>query len=304
MRVIIPGGSGLIGRALTDQLVEKGYEVVILSRSPKKVKGLPKGATAEAWDGKSADGWAHLVDGAKAVINLAGAGIGDARWTDERKKLILDSRLESTQAVINAIDVAENKPKVLVQGSAVGFYGDRGDEELTEESASGNNFLADVTIAWEEAAKPAEAHTRVVYARTGVVLTTQGGALPKMLLPFKLFAGGPFGNGGMWFPWIHIDDEVRAIMWLVENEGVSGAVNLASPAVVRNRTFARTLGKVLGRPAFFPTPEIALKTVLGEMSALLLVSQRISADKIVDAGFEFKYEQPLRALKDIIFSEK
>ena len=304
MRVVIPGGSGLIGRVLVDQLTEKGYEVIVLSRSPKRVKDLPKGARAEAWDGKTAEGWGHLVDGAKAVINLAGAGIGDARWTKERKELILNSRLETTQAVVDAIEQATTKPEVLIQGSAVGFYGDRGDEELSEGASPGSSFLADVTVAWENAAKSAESHTRVVYIRTGVVLTTQGGALPKMLLPFKLFAGGPFGNGGMWFPWIHIDDEVKAISWLVENDNVSGAVNLSSPGIVRNRTFARTLGKVLGRPAFFPTPAIALKTALGEMSILLLASQRTSADKLVEAGFEFDYDQPLRALKDIIYSKK
>ncbi|MEM8860790.1 MAG: TIGR01777 family oxidoreductase [Chloroflexota bacterium] len=304
MRVIIPGGSGLIGRVLVDKLVEKGYEVIVLSRSPEKVSDLPDGARVEAWDGETAEGWGHLVDGAKAVINLAGAGIGDSRWTEARKELILSSRLDSTQAVVDAIESAQNKPEVLLQGSAVGFYGDRADEELAENSAPGSNFLADVTVAWEKAAKPAEEHTRVVYLRTGVVLTTHGGAFPKMILPFKLFAGGPYGSGGMWFPWIHIDDEIRAIIWLMENDSASGPINLSSPSVVRNRTFARTLGKVLGRPAFFPTPAIALKTALGEMSTLLLASQRTSADKLVNAGFEFKYDQPLRAIKDVVYSEK
>ncbi|MEM9774280.1 MAG: TIGR01777 family oxidoreductase [Chloroflexota bacterium] len=304
MRIVIPGGSGLIGRVLASKLAEKGYEVIILSRSPEKVHDLPNGVSAKSWDGSTAEGWGHLADGAKAIINLAGAGIGDARWTDARKQIILDSRLESTQAVVSAIEEAKVKPEVLIQGSAVGFYGDRGDEELTEDSASGSNYLADVTVAWEKAAVPVEEHTRVVYIRTGVVLTTKGGAFPKMLLQFNLFAGGPYGNGGMWFPWIHIDDEVRAIIWLVENDAISGPINLSSPSVVRNRTFARTLGKVLGRPAFIPAPAIALKTALGEMAILLLASQRVSADKLVEAGFEFKYEQPLRALKDVVYSEK
>lgn len=304
MRVIIPGGSGLIGRRLVDQLTEKGYEVIILSRSPKKVLGLPKGATAVAWDGASADGWGELADGAKAIINLAGAGIGDKRWTADRKDLILDSRLDTTRAVVDAIAKAENKPEVLLQGSAVGYYGSREDEELTEESAPGNDFLADVTKAWEAAAKPAAEHTRLVYLRTGVVLSTQGGALPKMILPFKLFAGGPYGNGGMWFPWIHIDDVVKAIIWLLENGSAEGAFNLSSPNIVRNRTFARTLGKVLSRPAFAPTPAFALKAALGEMSILLLGSQRTNANKLVEAGFSFDFDQPLRALKDVIYSDK
>ncbi|MFK7801682.1 MAG: TIGR01777 family oxidoreductase [Anaerolineae bacterium] len=304
MRIIIPGGSGLIGRELVSSLTDKGYEVVVLSRSPERVKGLPKGARAEKWDGKSAEGWGHLADGAKAIINLAGAGIGDKRWTDERKKLILDSRLLTTEAVIDAIKQAKTKPEVLIQGSAVGYYGSRGDEELTEQSAPGSDFLAEVTTAWEAAAEPAADLTRLVYLRTGVVLSTQGGALPKMILPFKLFAGGPYGNGGMWFPWIHIDDQIRATIWLMENEKAVGAFNISSPSVVRNRTFARTLGKVLSRPSFIPTPAIALNTLLGEMSVLLLGSQRTSSEKLVEAGFEFKFDQPLRAVKDIVYSEK
>jgi len=304
MRIIIPGGSGLIGRELVNSLVQKGYETVVLSRSPERVKGLPEGSYAEKWDGESAEGWGHLADGAKAIINLAGASIGDKRWTDERKKLIINSRLQSTQAVIEAIEQAKTKPEVLIQGSAVGYYGSRGDEELTEESAPGDDFLAEVTTTWEAAAKPAAALTRLVYVRTGVVLTTQGGALPKMILPFKLFAGGPYGNGGMWFPWVHIEDQIRAIVWLIENEQASGAFNIAAPNIIRNRTFARTLGKVLRRPSFIPTPALALKTLLGEMSILLLGSQRASSEKLIEAGFKFKFEQPLRAIKDIVYSGK
>ena len=304
MRVVIAGGSGLIGRRLVTDLTEKGYVVIVLSRSPKSVKDLPNGASAVAWDGVTTEGWGELVDGAKAVINLAGAGIGDKRWTAARKDLILDSRLQSTRAVVEAIQNAHQKPEVLLQASGVGFYGSRGDEELTEESAAGTDFLADVTKAWEHAAKPAADHTRLVTIRTGVVLSTKGGALPKLLLPFKLFAGGPYGNGGMWFPWIHIDDTVKAIIWLMENESAEGAFNLASPSIVRNRTFARVVGRVLSRPSFMPTPAFGLKAALGEMSILLLGSQRATSAKLVEAGFIFDYDQPLRALKDIIYSQK
>ena len=304
MRIIIPGGSGLIGRHLTEHLIEKGYEVVVLSRSPKSVVGLPKGATAAAWDGKTTEGWGLLVDGAKAIINLAGAGIGDKRWSAERKDLILDSRLESTKAIVEAIAEAKVKPEVLLQGSAIGFYGSRGDIELTEDSSPGEDFLADVTKSWESAAKPAADHTRLVYLRTGVVLTTKGGAFPKIMLPFNLFAGGPYGDGGMWFPWIHIDDQIRAMIWLMENDSAEGPYNLTSPGILRNRTFARVLGKVLGRPSFIPTPAFALKAALGEMSILLLGSQRANSQKLVDAGFEFKFDQPLRAVKDVVFSKK
>lgn len=304
MRVIVAGGSGLIGRELTDALIVKGYQVIILSRSPKKVKALPTGVIVEKWDGKSAEGWGNLANGAKAIINLAGASIGDKRWSKAHKELVLNSRLQSTQAVVEAIQQAKIKPEVLLQGSAVGYYGDRGDEELTEQSHPGNDFLAEVTTAWEAAAKPVADMTRLVYARTGVVLSTKGGALPKMILPFKLLAGGPYGNGGMWFPWIHIDDQIRAMVWLIENQDAVGVYNISAPSIVRNRTFARTLGKVLNRPSFIPTPAFALKAVLGERSLLLLGSQRTNADKLVEAGFMFKYDQPLRALKDIIFSGK
>ncbi|MFT5196945.1 MAG: hypothetical protein ACI85U_003985 [Candidatus Promineifilaceae bacterium] len=304
MRIIIAGGSGLIGHELAKVLAQRGAEIIILSRSPLSLKLLPDGVRAEKWDGVSADGWGHLADGANAIINLAGAGIGDKRWSDERKELILNSRLESTKAVIEAIQQVTIKPEVLIQGSAIGYYGNRGDEELTEESAAGSDFLAEVTTAWEAAAKPAAEMTRLVFVRTGVVLSTKGGALPKMSLPFKLFAGGPYGDGGMWFPWVHIDDQIRAILWLIDHDHAVGAFNIVSPNIVRNRTFARTLGKVLRRPAFIPTPAFALKAMLGEMSILLLGSQRASANKLVEAGFKFKYEQPLRAVKDIVYSAK
>lgn len=304
MRVIIPGGSGLIGRPLAVRLAEQGYEVILLTRNPKKVKDLTDGVSAIKWDGKTTEGWGELVDGAKAIINLAGAGIGDKRWTEDRKNLILDSRLEATKAVVTAIENAKTKPEVLLQGSAVGYYGDRGDEELTEESNAGTNFIAHVVKTWEAAAKPAINHTRLVYLRTAVVLTTKGGVLPKSLRQFKLFAGGPFGSGSMWFPWIHIDDQIKAMLWLMENKNASGVYNLSSPKAIRNRSFSRVLGKVLRRPAFIPVPVFALKAILGEMSSLVLDSLRVIPERLVEEGFVFDFAQPLRALKDIIFSEK
>ncbi|MDJ0752479.1 MAG: TIGR01777 family oxidoreductase [Ardenticatenaceae bacterium] len=304
MRVLITGGSGLIGRALTPYLTAKNYEVIILSRHPQRVKGLPEGASAVEWDGKSADGWGHLADGAKAIINLAGAGIADKRWTPERKRIIVDSRISAAQAVIEAVEKAAVKPELVIQSSAVGFYGDRGDETATESSAAGSGFLADVCVKWEEAAKPLADLTRLVTIRTGVVLTTTGGALPQMMLPFKFFAGGPLGGGKQWVPWIHLDDEVRAISWLIENEDAAGVYNLSAPNIVRNKELVKIIGQALGRPSFAPAPAFALKLALGEMAAVVLESQKAIPAKLQEEGFEFQFPYPAPALKDLIYNKK
>lgn len=304
MRIIITGGSGLIGRALTEYLTARGHELIILSRSPRRVKGLPHGARAVEWNAKTAAGWGELADGAHAIINLAGAGIADKRWTPERKRIIVESRISAAQAVIEAVEAAENKPKVVIQASAVGYYGDRADEKVDEQSPPGSDFLADVVGKWEQAAAPLADLTRLVVIRTGVVLTTEGGALPQLMLPFKFFAGGPLGNGKQWVPWIHIEDLVRSIVWLMDNDEARGVYNLNAPNIVQNKQLAKMLGKVMGRPAFAPAPAIALKLLLGEMAAVVLGSQRAQADKLIEAGFEFDFPHPIPALKDIIYNEK
>ena len=300
MRVVITGGSGLIGRALTASLAADGHEVVILSRSPEKVTGLPTGARAARWDGKSTDGWGQEVAGA-AVVNLAGESIASGRWTDERKRRLRDSRIHSTQAVAQAISEATEPAKVLVQGSAVGFYGTRGSETITEDAAAGNDFLAKLAIEWEEASAPVESHgVRRAVARTGVVLDKKGGALPRILLPFKMFAGGPVGSGNQAFPWIHLADEVGAIRFLIDREDAAGPFNLTAPNPLTNREFAKVVGRVMGRPSFMPAPSFALRMMMGEMADLVLEGQKAVPARLQELGYAFRFETAEAALKELL----
>ncbi len=306
MRVIITGGTGLIGRALIDLLLPENHEIIVLSRNPDGAN-LPAGVTPARWDGVSTDGWAHRVDGADAVVNLAGesiAGTGavPARWTAQRKQRILDSRLNATNAVVAAIAQARNKPAVLVQGSAVGFYGSRHDDRvLDEEAPPGDDFLAEVAQRWEAvSAAVEEMGVRRAIARTGLVLSSDGGSLPPTLLPFRFFVGGPLGDGRQWWPWIHIRDEVRALAFLMTEERASGPFNLTAPNPVTNREFARVLGKVLGRPAALPAPAPVLRLALGEMATLLLDGQRAVPKRLLDLGFHFDFPDLEPALQDLL----
>lgn len=301
MRVVVSGGSGLIGRALVADLVADGHQATALSRSPERLRDLPAGVTAAAWDAKSAEQLTALVAGADAVVHLAGEGIADGRWSSERKRRIRDSRVDSSAAVAAAIAAAEPRPGILLQASAVGFYGSRGDEELTEESSSGEEFLAGVCRQWEEASAAVEAlGVRRVVMRTGVVLARDGGALPKMLLPFRLFAGGPVGNGRQYMPWIHLADEVGAIRFLLDHPSAAGAFNLTAPQPLTNREFSRVLGRVLRRPSFMPAPAFALRLVLGEMSKLLLEGQRALPHRLEEAGYRFRFPSLEAALKNLL----
>lgn len=304
-RVIITGGSGLIGRAVTAELTAAGYEVVVLSRSPARVSGLPAGARAVGWDAETAEGWSKLAAGARAIVNLAGENLAAGPWTRERKQRILASRLAATGAVVSACqEVAEEggeAPAVLLQGSAVGYYGARGDEILTEESSAGAGFLAEVTVDWEAASAPVESvGVRRTISRTGVVLASDGGALPKMALPFKLFVGGPVGDGAQWVPWIHLRDLARALRFLIEDAEASGAFNLTAPEPVTNRQLGEALGDVLGRPSFLRAPELAVRLALGEMSTVLLEGQRALPRRLVERGFQFHHTDLRAALKDLL----
>jgi uncharacterized protein (TIGR01777 family) len=302
MRVLITGGSGLIGGALARELGAAGYEVVVLTRDPAWVTGLPANVRAVGWDGVSAGGWGELAAGPDtAIVHLAGEGIADRRWTDERKRRIVDSRVKSSQAVAAAIRQAAVKPRVLLQGSAVGYYGPCGDEIVTEEHPPGNDFLARVCIDWERSTAEVESlGVRWALLRTGIVLAKEGGALPKMALPFRLFAGGPLGKGRQWVPWIHLADEVGAIRFLLETETARGPFNLSAPAPVQNRDLGRALGETLHRPSLLPTPGFALHLVLGEMATMVLQGQRAVPRALTDLGYTFRFPALGPALSDLL----
>ena len=306
MRTIITGGTGLIGRALIDGLIADGHTVTVLSRSPDKHQAtLPAGVTAVQWDGVSAQGWGHLADGADAIVNLAGEGIADGRWSAERKRRILQSRVDAGKAVVEAVRQAQTKPQVVVQASAVGYYGVGDDTPLPENSPAGHDFLGQVCADWEaSSAEVEQMGVRRVIIRTGIVLSSKGGALPKLLLPFYFFAGGPIGNGKQYFPWIHIDDQVRAIRFLMENVQAKGPYNLAAPNPPTNKEFVQKLGKAMGRPALLPVPAIAFQIIFGEMSTVLLDGQRAIPQALEQAGFRFTYPEATAATQDILQKKK
>lgn len=302
MQIVITGGTGTIGRRLVLHLIQGGHVVKVVSRQPYKPANLPAKIIFASWDGKSAAGWGHLVEGADAVVNLAGAGIADAKWSDERKREIRDSRVNAGKAVIEAIAAASVKPMVLIQASAVGYYGAHNNGTvLTEDSSPGSDFLGQTCREWEDSTKAVEdMGVRRVIIRTGVVLDMEGGALPKMVMPFRFLAGGPIGSGAQWFPWIHYYDEVEAIRFLIENEAATGPVNLTAPNPLRNRDFAKAIGRVMGRPAFAPAPGFVFKTIFGEMSTVLLDGQQALPKRLQEWGYQFKFPTAEAALKDIL----
>ncbi|HEX4966117.1 MAG TPA: TIGR01777 family oxidoreductase [Thermoanaerobaculia bacterium] len=300
MRIVITGGSGLIGRAVAREMGGEGHEVVVLTRDPSKVKELPSNTRAVQWDGRTGDGWAPLLDGGTAIVHLAGESIAAGRWTASRKRRIRASRVESSGAVMAAIRQAKEKPKALLQGSAVGIYGPLGDEVATEAHPPGTDFLAEVCVEWEAATAEAESHgVRRPILRTGIVLAGDGGALPKMALPFRLGAGGPLGSGRQWLPWIHLADEVGAIRFLLEREVARGPFNLTAPQPLTNRDFSRALGKALHRPSLAPAPAFALRLVLGEMAAMLLQGQRAVPQRLLEMGYVFRFPEALAALRNL-----
>lgn len=287
MKVLITGAGGLVGTALQRSFADKGYDMLLASRSE------PKDERYVQWDAQDGFTEPNRLEGVDAVVHLAGESVSGLRWTDEKKKAIRDSRVLGTRSVVNAISRLKDTPKVFVSASAVGFYGERGDEELTESSAAGDSFLADVSREWEAESRRAEdAGIRTVLLRTGIVLSKDGGALGTMLLPFKLGVGGVVGSGKQWMSWISLDDHIEAINFAIENETLRGAVNAVSPNPVTNEEFTKTLGEVLYRPTFLSLPEFAVSMVFGEMGdALLLASTRVVPKRLVEAGFDFKYPE-------------
>ena len=267
MKVAVTGASGMIGSALGDALKERGDEVVPLSRDPK------------------AD--ADKLQGADAVVHLAGEPV-DQRWNDEAKRKIHDSREQGTRNLVEAIAAAGPQLKTLVSASASGYYGPHGDERVTESEPAGDDFLARVVVAWEREAAAAESHgVRVAMLRTGIVLSPPGGALGKMLPPFKLGAGGPIAGGRQYMPWIHVDDVVGAYLKALDDESMTGAYNLSAPEPVTNKEFSKTLGKVLHRPAIAPVPKFAVKLLFGEMSEIVTTGVRMVPERLVEAGYDF-----------------
>jgi hypothetical protein len=307
MRVIITGGTGLIGRALSADLAADGHEVIVLSRAPERATGLPDGARAERWDGRTADGGVDLADGADAIVNLAGAnisggGLFPTRWTDERKRLIRESRLNAGRAVVDAVRQMSRKPGVVIQASGISIYGPRGDEPIAEDGPPGQDFLASFAAhEWEPVTAPVEAMgVRRAIIRSAVVLSKGDSAVRPMILQFRLFAGGPLGSGKQWLPWIHLKDEARAIRFLIENPSASGPFNLVAPQSVTNAQFGRILGRVMGRPYWLPIPGLAMRTAFGEVADLLLTGQRGVPRRLLNLGFQFRFPELEGALRDIL----
>ncbi len=294
MRVLITGGTGFVGHALCPRLAAAGHEIVILTRQTNA--RLPEGAQSAA----------TRLDGLDAadfggVINLAGAPIGDARWTESRKKLLLDSRVQTTARLVEWMGRARRPPPVLVSASAVGYYGEQGDRRIHEDTPPTPGFTHELCAAWErEAVKASALGVRVCVMRIGVVLDRGGGALAKMLPAFRMGVGGRLGDGRHYFPWIHRDDVAAIAQWLLENPQARGAYNAGAPNPVTNAEFTRALGKALGRPTVLPMPETALKLLFGEMSELLLVSDRMLPRRLLDEGFEFKFPRLEAALAAIL----
>ncbi|MHB1047589.1 MAG: TIGR01777 family oxidoreductase [Thermoanaerobaculia bacterium] len=294
MRVVVTGGTGFLGRALVAALAGRGDEAVVVTRDPSRAQ-LPAGARAVAWDGL-----ATAVDGADAVVNLAGETIAQ-RWTAVAKARIVGSRAQAAERVGAALRAAKSPPAVLVNASAVGYYGNRDDEELTEESLAGSGFLAETTLAWERAAREAVPDgVRLVLLRTGFVLGEEGGGLSKMLIPFRFGLGGPLGSGRQWVPWIHRDDLVALLLATLDDSRFEGPVNATAPAPVPMKELAATLGRVLRRPAFAPAPAFAIRAAMGEMAALVLDGQRALPKKALALGFSFRFPDLEPALRDLL----
>ena len=302
MKIALAGGSGFLGTALTQALTRDGHDVAVLTRqNPASMPAQPR-VTHVSWtpDGTSA-AWAAALDGADAVVNLAGESIAARRWSERQKQEIRDSRLRATASLTAAIRQVARAPKVIVSGSAVGYYGDRGDETITESSGPGRDFLAGVADAWETAANQVADRTRVALVRTGIVLDRKGGALPKMLPPFQLFVGGPLGSGRQYMPWVHKEDWVRLVTFAMTHEGARGALNVTSPTPVTNAEFSKALGRALHRPSLLPAPAFALRLALGEMAdALLLGGQRALPVRATDLGFSFRYSNIDDALSKVL----
>lgn len=301
MKIAVTGATGLIGSALSERLHQQGHEILAITRQ----KNLPSPFTTVYWNPERQELDASVLEGIDGVVHLAGETIAE-RWSAKKKELIRSSRVEGTKLLVKGLKSLSKRPPVLVNSSAIGFYGSRGDEELDEQSAPGTGFLAEVCQAWEaESVRAEELGMRVVTLRTGIVLSIKGGALAKMLFPFKLGLGGPIGSGTQWMSWVHIDDAVGGFHFALHQPEFSGVANLTAPQPARNAEFTKALGQALSRPAFLPVPGFALKLVFGEMAQdLLLDGQKVLPRRLEQAGYKFQHPGLDEAIQDVISARK
>lgn len=299
MKIALTGGTGFVGRALTKELIKNGHDILILTRNASTRKNTENIAYI-SWLNES-DQPENELEGIDAIINLAGESINSGRWTESRKKSILNSRISATKEVLRILDKLNKKPSVLINASAIGYYGTSRTKTFTEESAEkGGDFLAQTVQQWEaQALKAKDMGIRTVCCRFGIILDGTDGALPRIALPYKLFAGGTVGSGEQWVSWIHLKDVVNGIIFAIQNEQIKGAVNFTAPAPTKMKEFGQILGKVLHRPHWIPAPGFALRAVLGEMSVLVLEGQKVLPSKLTSNGFHFLFEHLHNALEDI-----
>jgi uncharacterized protein len=300
VRVLVVGGSGRIGRALVSSLAEDSHQAVVLSRRPEAAGNLPQGVRAAGWDGRTLGAWVEELAAADAVVQLAGESIF-GRWTAAKKRRLVSSRVDSSRLVAEAFAVVRRRPGVLVQGSAVGYYGDRGDQEVSEETPAGDDFLAELSLQWEAASATVEQlGVRRPVARTGIVLSRTGGALSTLRLAHQAYAGGPLGSGRQWTPWIHEADEVGAIRFLLEHPQATGPFNLVAPEPATNRDVSRAIARALRRPSWLPAPAFAVRLLLGELADAMLGGQRARPDRLQALGYRFRYPTLATALADLL----
>lgn len=300
MKTLMTGATGLLGQALTQSLLDDGHTMVVLSRRPETTRARA-GVEVYQWEPEVGPPPAEALQGVEAVVHLAGEPVAARRWTAEQKRRIRDSRVVGTRNLVAALQSAASRPSVLVSASAVGFYGDRGDEQLDERAVAGHDFLSEVCQAWEgESGRASELGIRVAQVRVGVVLSAAGGALPRMLPAFKLGVAGRLGSGRQWFPWVHVADIVGLFRHAMQSPQVSGPMNGAAPGIVTNAEFTKALASVLHRPAFLPAPRLALNLALGEMAEMLLASSRVVPQAALVSGYHFRYPHLKEALENLL----
>lgn len=300
-KIIITGATGFIGKHLTYALIDTGFKVVVFSRNPAmSSRHLPTAYEHVKWDYRKPDEWQEHIEGAYCIIHLASAPLTGKKWTEDYKKVIEDSRINSTLSLSKAINKAANPPEIFISASAVGYYGNTLDNEVDEESPNGEGYLADLCKQWEDAANSVNTSTRVVTPRLGIVLDSTEGALPKMMTPYKFFIGGPFGSGKQWVSWIHILDAINLLLFCIEKDTIKGAINVVSPNSVDMNDFSRAIGRAMKKPVFMRFPESFIKFWFGEAASVLLDGQRVVPQKALDSGFKFEFTYPYKAILDVI----